>query len=97
VRSSVYTDPAFIQFTNGLDREGDPLTGEMLIKSKAVNAAMDQADYLFYDQAFIGSSKAREEVEDAFERIILGTDGDKQSIIDDAIAAAKSATEAVLN
>ncbi len=97
VRTSLYSDPTYVQFTNGLDAEGNPLFGEMLMKSKAAQAAALQADYLFYDQAFVGSSKAREEVESAFERIILGTDGDKQSIIDDAIAAAKSATEAVLN
>ena len=97
VRTSVYSDPSYIQFTNGLDSEGEPLGGEMLMKSKAANAAMLQSDWLFYDQAFVGSSKARAEVEAAFERIILGTDGDKQSIIDSAIAAAKSATEAVLN
>ncbi|QWB99933.1 extracellular solute-binding protein [Mycoplasmatota bacterium] len=97
VRTSVYSQPTYIDFTNGLDTDGSPLAGEMLMKSKAANAAMLQADILFYDQAFVGSSKARAEVEAAFERIILGTDGDKQSIIDSAIAAAKSASEAVLN
>jgi multiple sugar transport system substrate-binding protein len=97
VRTSVYSEPSYVQFTNGLDSDDNPLGGEMLMKSKAANAAMLQADYLFFDQAFVGSSKARAEVESAFERIILGTDGDKQSIIDGAIAAAKSATEAVLN
>ncbi|MFP4478553.1 MAG: extracellular solute-binding protein, partial [Candidatus Izemoplasmatales bacterium] len=97
VRTSVYSEPTYVQFTNGLDADGNPLGGEMLMKSKAANAAMLQADYLFYDQAFVGSSKARNEVESAFERIILGTDGDKESIIDNAIAAAKSASEAVLN
>jgi ABC-type glycerol-3-phosphate transport system substrate-binding protein len=96
VRNSVYTDSTYINFTNGNDSEGTPLAGEMLMKSKAAEAAAMQADYLFYDQAFVGSSDARAAVEDAFGRIILGTDGTKQEIIDDAIAAAKSKAEQVL-
>jgi ABC-type glycerol-3-phosphate transport system substrate-binding protein len=96
VRNSVYTDSTYINFTNGNDSEGTPLAGEMLMKSKAAQAAAMQADYLFYDQAFVGSSDARAAVEDAFGRIILGTDGTKQEIIDDAIAAAKSKAEQVL-
>jgi len=96
VRNTVYTDSTYINFTDGNDEEGSPLTGEMLMKSKAAQAAALQAEYLFYDQAFIGSSDARAAVEDAFGRIILNTDGSKQEIIDDAIAAAKSSAEQVL-
>jgi len=68
----------------------------MAMKSQAAQAAALQADVLFYDQAFIGSSAARDAVEDAFGRVILGTDGTKQEIIDNAIAAAKSEAELVL-
>ena len=98
VRYTVYDDPAFIQFTNGLDTDGTQLIDEDLMKSRAANAAAMQSDFLFYDQAFIGSSKAREEVEAAFERVILGSlEGTtKEDIIDDAIAAAKSNSERVL-
>lgn len=96
VRSSVYTDATYLNFTNGNNSEGNPLSGEDLMKSRAAQAAALQADYLFYDQAFVGSSDARAAVEDAFGRIILGTDGTKQEIIDDAIAAAKSSAEQVL-
>lgn len=98
VRTSVYTMPAYVQFLNGLDAAGEPLVGEMLMKSMAANAAALQSNYLFYDQAFVGSSDARAAVEVAFERVILGTlEGTtKQEIIENAIAAAKAAAEAVL-
>jgi len=71
--------------------------GEALMKAYAAQAAALQADYLFYDQAFVGSSTARAAVEDAFGRVILGTDGTKQEIIDNAIASAKSRAEQVLD
>ncbi|MFW5888882.1 MAG: extracellular solute-binding protein [Bacillota bacterium] len=96
VRNTVYSDTDYVQFTNGLNSQGDPLGGEMLMKSRAAQAAALQADVLFYDQAFIGSSAARAAVEDAFSRVILGTSGTKQEIIDDAIASAKSEAELVL-
>ena len=97
IRSSVYDEPSYINFTSGLDQDGNPLAGEMLMKSQAARAAAEQSSYLFYDQAFVGSSDARAAVEDAFGRVILGTDGDKASIIDNAIASAKSTAEQVLN
>jgi len=98
VRSSVYDAPTYKQFTDGFDASGNPLTGEMLMKSMAANAAAQQANFLFYDQAFVGSSTARAEVEILFERVILGSlEGTtKQEIIDNAIAAAKSNAERVL-
>jgi multiple sugar transport system substrate-binding protein len=98
VRYSVYDTPEYIQFTQGLDSSGNPLGGEALMISLAANAAAQQSDFLFYDQAFIGSSTARAEVEIAFERVILqsleGTT--KQQIIDNAIAAAVENSERVL-
>ncbi len=98
VRYSVYDDPAFEQFASGLDSQGNPLTGEMLMKSMAANAAAEQSDYLFYDQAFVGSSKARAEVEIAFEKVILGSlEGTtKEDIINEAINTAKENSERVL-
>ncbi len=97
VRYTVYEQQAYIDFTNGLDSQGNPVTGEMLMKAKAAQAAALQADFLFYDQAFVGSSDARAAVEDAFGRVILGIDGTKEEIIEDAIAAAKSKAEQVLD
>ncbi len=99
VRSSVYDEAEYVLFRQGKDSLGNDLTGEMLMKSLAGNAAADQSAFLFYDQAFIGSSKARSEVEAAFERVILGSlEGTtKQDIIDDAIAAAKANSERVLS
>jgi ABC-type glycerol-3-phosphate transport system substrate-binding protein len=107
VRSSVYDEASYINFTQALDTQGNPLNdgditkevGEMIMKAYAANAAMQQANYLFFDQAFVGSSNARAEVEVAFERVILGSlDGTtKEEIIENAIAAAKSNAERVLN
>ena len=98
VRYTVQEDPIYLLFRDGKNSLGAALTGEMLMKSKAANAAALQSNYLFYDQAFIGSSTARAEVETAFERVILGSlEGTtKQAIIDNAIAAAKSNAERVL-
>lgn len=98
VRESVYSDPIYTLFRQGKDSLGNDLTGEMLMKSMAANAAAEQSQFLFYDQAFVGSSKARAEVEAAFERVILGSlEGTtKEEIIDNAIAAAKSNAERVL-
>jgi len=98
VRYSVYDLPEYDQFRLGLDSSGNALYGEDLMKSFAGNAAAQQSDFLFYDQAFIGSSTARAEVELAFERVILGSlEGTtKQDIIDDAIAAAVANSERVL-
>lgn len=96
VRNTIYSDSDYVQFTDGLNSQGNPLGGEMLMKSRAAQAAALQADILFYDQAFVGSSAARDAVDDAFSRVILGTSGTKQEIIDDAIASAKSEAELVL-
>ena len=98
VRYSVYDMPEYDQFRLGVDDLGNPLAGEDLMKSFAANAAAQQSDFLFYDQAFIGSSTARAEVEVAFERVILGSlEGTtKEDIIDDAIAAAVANSERVL-
>ncbi|MCK5732133.1 MAG: extracellular solute-binding protein, partial [Tenericutes bacterium] len=98
VRFSVYDQPTYVLFRQGKDALGVDLTGEGLMKSKAANAAAEQANYLFFDQAFVGSSTARAEVEAAFERVILGSlEGTtKEEIIDNAILAAKSNAERVL-
>jgi ABC-type glycerol-3-phosphate transport system substrate-binding protein len=98
VRYSVYDMPEYDQFRLGVNDLGNPLAGEDLMKSFAANAAAQQSDFLFYDQAFIGSSTARAEVEIAFERVILGSlEGTtKEDIIDDAIAAAVANSERVL-
>lgn len=99
VRYSVYDTAEYNSFRQGLDSKGVPLYGESLMKSLAANAAAQQSDFLFYDQAFIGSSKARSEVEAAFESVILGSlEGTtKEDLIDNALALAKENTERVLN
>ncbi|HOO80666.1 MAG TPA: extracellular solute-binding protein [Lachnospiraceae bacterium] len=98
VRSTCYDDPIFGLFRQGKDAAGNDLTGENLMKSLAANAAAEQSDYLFFDQAYVGSSDARAAVEVAFERVILGSlEGTtKDEIINNAIAAAKDAAEKTL-
>ena len=109
VRNSVYGEEIYDLFRQGKEvifntttqewvATENSASGEMLMKSYAANAAAQQANFLFYDQAFIGSSTARAEVEIAFERVILGSlEGTtKQQIIDSAIAAAVANTERIL-
>jgi ABC-type glycerol-3-phosphate transport system substrate-binding protein len=109
VRNSVYGEEIYDLFRQGKEvifntttqewvATENSASGEMLMKSYAANAAAQQANFLFYDQAFIGSSTARAEVEIAFERVILGSlEGTtKQKIIDSAIAAAVANTERIL-
>jgi ABC-type glycerol-3-phosphate transport system substrate-binding protein len=107
VRNTIYDMPEYQAFTDGKVVDYDAETGEytitentasgeMLMKAYAAQAAALQSDYLFYDQAFVGSSDARNAVESAFDRVILGTEGTKQEIIDNALAAAVSAVEQVL-
>lgn len=72
------------------------LAEEKLVAMGAKAAAM-QTQYMFYDEAFIGSSKAREEVGNAFERVMLATAGSNlETIINNALQAAKEETERVI-
>lgn len=73
VRTSVYQDPKFIQFSKGLDDENKPLKGELFLISQALNSAAIQKDTLFFDQAFIGSSTSRAAVGIAFNQVMLAT------------------------
>jgi multiple sugar transport system substrate-binding protein len=68
VRTSGYLHPAYQEFLN------NPTANQLPI-SMAANAAYLQSGYMFYDPAFIGSSRARVQVGLALERIMLG-DGD---------------------
>lgn len=93
VRTSVYETPAFIQFTNGLNADGEALTGEALTRSKGLNAAAQQRLFQFYDQAFIGSSIARAAVEVAFNQVVIS---ENQNIINIALQQAKDTANRVL-
>ncbi|MBM7453106.1 ABC-type glycerol-3-phosphate transport system substrate-binding protein [Acholeplasma morum] len=73
VRTSVYSDPAFVQFRNGLDKEGKALRGADYLMSQAINAASIQKDVQFFDQAFVGSSTSRTAVGVAFNQVMLAT------------------------
>ena len=99
VRYSVYETNTFEQFSLGLSTTGTPLLGEDLMKSLAANAAAEQSDFLFYDQAFVNSTAARLAVEEAFERVIVGSLGEsisKEDVIEGAIATAVEEAEKVL-
>ncbi len=76
VRTSGYTHPAYQEFLN------NPTANQLPI-SMAANAAYAQSGYMFYDPAFIGSSRARVQVGLALERIMLG-DGDIQAALQSA-------------
>ena len=100
VRTSVYSDPEYVRFMNGYrlneNNEEVALEGEDLVRSLASRAAAEQAERLFYDQAFVGSSKTRDAVGVAFSRVILSTLLDKTKEIDDAIAYAVDEANKVL-
>jgi len=68
VRTSAYLSATYQTFLNSPDANQLPV-------SMAANAAFTQSGYMFYDPAFIGSSRARTQVGLALERIMLG-DGD---------------------
>jgi len=68
VRTSAYLSATYQEFLN------TPTANQLPI-SMAANAAYLQSGYMFYDPAFIGSSRARTQVGLALERIMLG-DGD---------------------
>jgi multiple sugar transport system substrate-binding protein len=68
VRTSAYTSATYQNFLN------NPTANQRYI-SMAANAAYLQSTYMFYDPAFIGSSRARTQVGLALEQIMLG-DGD---------------------
>lgn len=73
VRTSVYSDPKFVQFTSGKDENGNALGIGDLMMSMGLNAANLQRHVQFYDQAFIGSSTSRAAVGVAFNQVMLST------------------------
>ena len=93
VRTSVYSDPAFVQFRNGLDKDGNALRGADYLMSQAINAASIQKDVQFFDQAFVGSSTARTAVGVAFNQVMLATN---PNIINIAIQQAVDEAKKIL-
>ncbi len=88
IRTSVYTDPLYEEFLEKADLEilnsasemGLTVnefkeTFELKLKAMANKVAMTQTQYQFFDIPFIGSSKARESVGIAFDRVILAEPG----------------------
>jgi multiple sugar transport system substrate-binding protein len=80
VRTSAYTSATYQTFLTS------PTANQLYI-SMAANAAYKQSGYMFYDPAFIGSSRARVQVGLALERIMLG-DGDIAAALFDAYTEA---------
>ena len=85
VRTSGYLHPAYQEFLN------NPTANQLPI-SMAANAAYLQSGYMFYDPAFIGSSRARVQVGLALERIMLG-DGDITAALQSAYDEANLGSE----
>jgi ABC-type glycerol-3-phosphate transport system substrate-binding protein len=65
VRTSAYNSALYQSFLNS------PTTTQVYL-SMAANAAFKQSGYMFYEPAFIGSSRARVQVGIALERIMFG-------------------------
>ena len=83
--------------TNEKKLEDATLATEQMVRALGSAAATAQKDYLFYDQAFVGSSSARDAVEVAYQRVVLALPtADMMTEIDAAIAAAKAEAEKVL-
>jgi len=84
VRTSAYTSTEYQTFLN------NPSTtnAKSAAIANAANAAYQQSSYMFFDPAFIGSSRARTQVGLALERVMLG-DGDIQEALDNAYNEAK--------
>ena len=80
----------------GLSNEDYRALAEQKLVAMGARASAMQTQYMFYDDAFIGSSKAREEVGNAFERVMLSTSSDIQTVINNALQAAKEETERVI-
>ena len=80
VRTSAYTSPEYQAFLN------NPTANEKLI-SLSANASYLQTEFMKYDPAFIGSSRARQQVGDALIRIVTG-DGNIRQALDEAYAEA---------
>jgi multiple sugar transport system substrate-binding protein len=76
VRTSGYNDARYQTFLT------NPTLNQLYI-SMGSNAAYLQKGYMFYDPAFIGSSRAREKVGLALEQIMLGN-GNIQQALDTA-------------
>ncbi len=94
IRESVYDTPEYQTFLSGFDQDGvTPLEGEMLMRSKAAAAAIQQSDILFYDPAFSGSSTIRTAVGVAFARVVDPTETDT---VESALAYAVSEARRIL-
>lgn len=109
VRNSSYETAAYKEYLAGADikmprsyqeagmsKSAYTEAYENKVKAMASKAAAEQRQYAFFDYAFLGSSKAREEVGLAFDRIMLYPGSDLAKEINDALEAAKAETERVI-
>ncbi len=109
IRHSSYDVPAYQEFLNKADTIiGDSASAmgisnsafttlfETKLMAMAGRVAQEQTAYNFYDEPFIGSSKAREAAGEAFERIILYTGSDLETEINNALQSAKEETDRII-
>ncbi len=110
VRNSSYSVPSFMEYLDtanielpsnyndaGMSASNYSAAFEAKYKAMGSLIAASQRNIWFYDQAFVGSSKAREEVGMAFERIVLYKGTDLLAEIEAALTAAKENTEIIIN
>lgn len=91
VRESVYTNANYLKYISGINPTTDnPLSGEALMISKALRAASEQREYFYFDQAYVGSSEARNAVGVAFAAVALAPSNtpNKEAFINDIITQA---------
>jgi multiple sugar transport system substrate-binding protein len=72
VRTSAYEDPVYQDFLSQMD---NPI-------AITAQAAYEQSGYMYYDPAFVGSSRARDQVGLAIERIMLGDGNITEALLD---------------
>lgn len=109
VRASSYETPEFQAYLSkasqpmadsaaaaGLNNTAYKNEFEAVVTSMGGVVMQIQKDYMFYDEAFIGSSKSREAVGEAFERVMLYSGSSLLAEIEAALLAAKEEAERVL-
>lgn len=80
----------------GLSASAYKIDFEETIKAMGSVVAEQQKNFMFYDEAFIGSSQAREAVGNAFERVMLYEGSNIKAEIEAALLAAKEEAERVI-
>ncbi len=81
MRTDVYDVESYANFLEGKDPEtGIPLTGNQLVSAKVAKVEAQLTDRFFTTPAFVGSSKARQEMSDVVVNVVLGRRTPKEAL-----------------